>query len=160
MSAAHFPDVESDAAAAVVALPAVLAALSPARAFPASFVPTLGVNVFAGKERVVDDDTVAVFCQSYPGESPSLSDDDVETPMRVRFLVRGGLRSYTDAELVARLIMSGLHLRRNIAATQTTTTKPTTYMDVRVLDSVPQPAGENANAADRFAFTALFLYAD
>lgn len=161
MTSAHFPDVETDAANAVVALPAILAALAPARAFPAAFVPALNTTVFAGKERPLDNDNgLVVFCQSYPGEPPSLADDDVESPMRVRFLVRGNGRSYTDAELVARLIMAGLHLRRTIAATQTTTSKPTTYMDVRILDSVPQPAGENANAGDRFAFTAVFLYAD
>jgi hypothetical protein len=157
----HWPDVETDAAAAVVALPAILAALTPTRAFPSTFVPVLNSTVFPGKERPLEGvDGPVVFCQHYPGEPVSLADDDAESYLRIRFTVRGGSRSYGDAEAVARLIMAGLHLRRDVAATQTTTGKPAVYADVRILDAGPQPFGENREERDRFGVTAVFLYAD
>lgn len=150
----HFPDVVADVATAVAAL-----------TFASGFEPVLGSNVIAGKERpAVDDDAtvppIVVFVIAYPGGPPALDDDDVETTARVQVLVRGAPTNLTATDLVCREIMAGLHLRTDVAATQTDADKPATYLDMRVLESTPTMLGANRNEADRCACTVEVLYAD
>lgn len=147
---AHFPDVARDVAEAIARL-----------TFVGGFDAVIDVNVIAGKERPgADFSTPVVFVIPIPGEPPSLDDDDVQTACRVQVLVRGTPRNLDLCERTCREAMAGLHLRRDVPATETQTGKPSVYMDLRVLDAAPVFLGENRNEADRCAFSLVCLYAD